>query len=401
MAVNSNFDILEPEAWTEVARELPIPRKPMMAQAATSVAGANLEGYVANAFDTVKVPRPIRAELADVETYAANTDPSINDPNVENAVLQIDTHEISSFRINKRDFKFTLVDLVRMYMPTFLDMHARKINAKLKTEARKFEAAFVDKNTDATVLDDADLREARRILLGRKFVNAEDGFIAVIDPDAEADLTGLGLFHQADQYGARNILLDGAMGRAMGFDFFVDNLGSAHTAATVTDAVVAANASAGATTLTIDDGSTGDATLSLNEGDVVYFGSADEPDDYYVVQSQTATVLTLKEPLRKAVANDATINPVDIASGDAGKEQFFYNPEALALVTAGMESIPNTENVGIRRAIGFDPTNNMNYTMSMRPTIHGVDVFIETLYGVKNFYPDYGVRYVRGNVSKA
>ena len=74
MAVNSNFDILEPEAWTEVARELPIPRKPMMAQAATSVAGANLEGYVANAFDTVKVPRPIRAELADVETYAANTD---------------------------------------------------------------------------------------------------------------------------------------------------------------------------------------------------------------------------------------------------------------------------------------------------------------------------------------
>ena len=107
--------------------------------------------------------------------------------------------------------------------------------------------------------------------------------------------------------------------RSMGFDFFVDNLGSAHTAATVTDAVVAADAALGATTLTIDDGSAGDATLSLNEGDVVYFGTADDPDDYYVVQSQTATVLTLKEPLRKAVVDDATINPVDIASGDAGR----------------------------------------------------------------------------------
>jgi hypothetical protein len=393
MAVNSNFNILEPEAWTEVARELKYPMKPMMSQAATSVAGANLEGYVANAFDTVKVPRPVRAELADVEAYNSASDPDINEPNVENAILQIDTHEISAFRINKRDFKFTLIDLVRMYMPTYLDVHARKINAKVKAEARKFEAVFADlSGANATVFDDADLREARRILLGRKFVNAEDGFIAVIDPDAEADLTGLNLFHQADQYGGRDILLNGSMGRAMGFNFFVDNLGSTHTAAGVASAATNGAASEGDTSLTITVGGS-----TLVEGDAIYFDGAASTDDFYVVDNVDGTTLTLKEPLRKDVATATSIFAV---GGTSLKEEFLYNTEAIALVTAGMESIPNTENVGIRRAIGFDPTNNMNYTLSMRPTIHGVDVFIETLYGVKLFYPDYGVRYVKGTTTK-
>lgn len=393
MAVNSNFNILEPEAWTEVARELKYPMKPMMARAATSVAGANLEGYVANAFDTVKVPRPVRAAESEVADYNPAVDPTPTDPDVSEAVLSINKHEISAFRINKRDFKFTLVDLVRMYMPTYLDAHARKINANLKAEARKFEAVFADLDgANATVIDDADLREARRIMLGRKFINSSDGFISVIDPDAEADLTGLSLFHQADQYGARNVLLEGSMGRAMGFDFFVDNLGSTHTPADVASAATNGGASEGDTSLTITVGGS-----SLVEGDAIYFDGAASTDDFYVVDSVDGTTLTLKEPLRKDVATATSILAV---AGTSLKEEFFYNPDAIAMVTAGMESIPNTENVGIRRAIGFDPTNNMNYTLSMRPTIHGVDVFIETLYGLKLFYPDYGARYLKGTNSK-
>lgn len=397
MAVNSKFNILEPEAWTEVARELHYPMKPMMARAATSVAGANLEGYVANAFDTVKVPRPVRAAESEVADYNPNVDPTPTDPDVNEAILNINKHEISAFRINKRDFKFTLIDLVRMYMPTYLDVHARKINANLKAEARKFEAVFADLDgTSATVLDDADLREARRIMLGRKFINSSNGFISVIDPDAEADLTGLSLFHQADQYGARNVLLEGSMGRAMGFDFYVDNLGSTHTSANVgTGASTAATsgaATAGDTSLTITVGNS-----ALVDGDVIYFDGASSPDDFYVVDNVDGTTLTLKEPLRKNVATAKSIKAV---AGTSLKEEFFYNPDAIAMVTAGMESIPNTENVGIRRAIGFDPTNNMNYTLSMRPTIHGVDVFIETLYGLKLFYPDHGARYVKGTNDK-
>jgi hypothetical protein len=249
------------------------------------------------------------------------------------------------------------------------------------------------------VLDANDLAEARRIMAARKFVS--DNMMMVIDPFAEKDLTTLNLFQQANTRGDAGIQLGGAMGRAYGFDFFIDNQGSNHTAATVTNAVVAANAAVDATTLTIDNGAGSAATVSLAEGDVITFGSDKGTDDFYTVESQTGTVLTLKEPLRKAVANNATINPVDIASGDTGREQFFYDPSALALVTAVMPSVDSGSGSGVRRAAGFEPMNNVNYTLTVEETKSGADILIEVLYGVKVFRPDLGGRYIRGNVAKA
>jgi hypothetical protein len=272
--------------------------------------------------------------------------------------------------------------------------------ADVKVEARKaFEVAFADNNTDSTVMDDNDLAEARRIMASRKFTT--DNLMMVIDPFVEKDLTTLNIFQQADQRGNNGIQLGGAMARAYGFDFFVDNEGSSHTAATVTNAVLAADEAIGQTELTIDNGSGGAATVSLAEGDIVTFGSAKGTDDFYTVESQTGTVLTLKEELRKAVANNATINPVDIASGDTGREQFFYDPSALALVTAIMPSVDSGSGSGVRRAAGFEPMNNVNYTLTVEETKSGADILIEVLYGVKVFRPDLGGRYIRGNVAKA
>lgn len=398
MAINSNFDILEPEAWTDVARELQYPMKPMMRLAATNVAGSSIEGLVATKNKTVKVPRPIRVDESNVQTYTG-ADPNKTTLNVENAELVINTHEITQFDINKRDEKFSLIDLVRTYLRPHLDIHARKINSKMKAEGNKFEAAFYDDNSGATVMSDADLREARRIMLKRKFVDPSDGFAAVIDPDAEADLTGLDLFHQADQFGSRSTLLEGSIGRAFGFDFFMDNLGYDSTAASVDSGDrVAGAASEGDTTVVIDDGAGSAAASTFSEGDLIYFGSANGKDEIYVVDSYDASAatgtITLKEALRADVSDNATIGAVP-----AGQVQYLYNPSALVLVTAGMESV--SSNTSVSRSIGFDPVNNMNYTLSIQETIHGATVTIETLYGAKNFYEDYGVRYVRGSLAKA
>jgi len=248
-------------------------------------------------------------------------------------------------------------------------------------------------------MDTNDLAEARRIMAARKFVS--DNMNMIIDPFAEKDLTTLNLFQNANTRGNNEIQLSGAMAQAYGFNFFVDNNGSDHTPATVTDAVLAATEAIGQTELTIDNGSGSAATVSLAEGDVVTFGSAKGTDDFYVVESQTGTVLTLKEPLRKALANNATINPVDIASGDTGREQFFYDPSALALVTAVMPSVDSGSGSGVRRAAGFEPMNNVNYTLTIEETKSGADILIEVLYGTKVFRGDLGGRYIRGNVAKA
>ena len=395
MAINSNFSIYEPEAWVEVYLANQYPSRPMVSQAVTNVAGADVEGLVAARNKQVNITRAVKTSTSDVTDYTGNYTATTT-PDSNEFSLTMNKHKFIQFSIDKADQRFALPDLVEQHFVPRLHSLLDVINQDIKAEATKFEAAFGEYNTTLTVIDDADLREARRILKARK--NWNEGAIAVISPDAEADLTGLNLFHQANTRGGTEIQLNGNMGRAFGFDFFVDNLGSAHTAATVTDAVVAANAAAGNTTVTIDNGSAGDATISLSEGDVITFGSALTSDDFYVVDSQTATVLTLKEPLRKAVADDATINPVSLAS--TGTNEFFYDPRAISLVTAVMQNI-DSGNGGVRRAAGFEPTNRVNYTLTVQETKSGADVLIEVLYGTKLFYPDLGVRYVRGTTGKS
>lgn len=395
MAINSNFSIYEPEAWVEVYLANQYPARPMVSQAVTNVAGANVEGLVASSNKSVNITRAAKV-TGTPPSYSGSY--TFDDPSATEQTLTIDKHYSRGFKIDKADQKFSLPDLVQQHFVPRLHNLIDQINTDIKLEAMKFEAAFADKGTDATVLSDADLREARRILKARK--NAQEGYIGVISPDAEADLTGLNLFHQANTRGNADIQLSGSMGSAFGFDFYVDNLGSTHTAATVTDAVVADDAAIGATSLVIDDGAAGAATVSLSEGDVIYFGSASGSDDYYVVASQTGTSLTLKEPLRKAVADNATINPVDVQASSIATNEFFYDPEAISLVTAVMESVDGGGN-GVRRAGGFEPANRVNYTLSVQETMQGANVLIEVLYGTKLFYADRGIRYIRGVEAKS
>ncbi len=397
MAINSNFSIYEPEAFVEVALANQYPNRPMVSKAVTNVAGASIEGLVAARNKTVSITRAVKPTGAP-RSYSGSY--SLGTPDANEEQLVINKHYYSGFSIDKADQKFALPDLVQQHFVPRLHQLIDQINSDIKVEARKsFEVAFADNNTDSTVMDDNDLAEARKIMAARKFTT--DNLMMVIDPFVEKDLTTLNIFQQANTRGSADIQLGGAMARAYGFDFFVDNEGSSHTVATVTDAVMAADEAVGQTELTIDDGSGGAATVSLAEGDIVTFGAAKGSDDFYTVQSQTGTVLTLKEPLRAAVANNATINPVDIASGDTGREQFFYDPSALALVTAVMPSVDSGSGSGVRRAAGFEPTNNVNYTLTVEETKSGADILIEVLYGTKVFRPDLGGRYIRGNVAKA
>jgi len=395
MAINTNFSIYEPEAWVEVYLANQYPARPMVSKAVTNVAGADIEGLVAARNKAVNITRSVKPSANDVIDYSGDYN-TFSTPDADEQTLTINKHKYMQFQIDKADQRFALPDLVEQHFVPRLHALIDSINADVKSEAKKFEAAFADLNTNATVLGDEDLREARRILKSRKF--AQEGYCAVVDPEGEADLTGLNIFHQADQRGDREIQLSGMMGDAFGFEFYVDNLGLAHAQATVTDATVASGATAGDTEITIDDGSGSAATVSLSEGDIIYFGSADSTDDYYVVESQTGSTLTLKEPLRADVSDDDTINEVPLAT--SGSEQFFYDPDAIALVTAVMQSVDNG-NGGVRRAAGFEPMNNVNYTLTVEETKSGADVLIEVLYGTKLYYPDRGIRYVRGTADKA
>jgi len=392
MAINSNFSIYEPEAWVEVFLANQFPSRPMVSQSVTNVAGADVEGLVASRNKAVNITRAVKTTTSDVTDYTGNYTATTT-PNADEFTLSMNKHKFIQFSIDKADQRFALPDLVEQHFVPRLHSLIDVINQDVKSEALKFEAAFADINSNATVIDDADLREARRILKARKLYN--EGTIAVLSPDAEADLTGLNIFHQANERGDRDVQLSGNMGRAFGFDFFVDSLGSSHTASNVAaGAVLDGAVAAGNTSITSN------VAVTLSEGDVISLGDSPSTDDFYVVDADVdnATTITLKEAARQTYADGQAIDAVPLAT--TGTNEFFYDPKAISLVTAVMQSIDNG-NGGVRRAAGFEPMNQVNYTLTVEETKSGADVLIEVLYGAKLFYPDLGVRYVRGTATKA
>lgn len=396
MAYDASFDLLEPAAWNALLLSNDYPMRPAVVNANTNIEGVDIAGQVASRNKTVKIPKATKPE-GDAKTYSGSSYTK-DDPEFTQPELVMEDVLYRSFTIDKWDQNFSLPDLVSSQVLPRMHNILDTINKNyIKRELNRFNAAFADLNTDATVLDVEDVRFMRKILLERGLVDSNN-MAAVIDPDGEFDLNGLSLFQEADKRGNNAIQLTGAMGNAFGFDFMLDNIASSvDSTSTVGDAVVADAASAGDKTVTIDDGSGSGATETMADGDVIYFGSASDRDDWYVVDSvnDAGTEITLKEALRADVADN------DAITGVSGSSQYFYDPAGIALVTAVPVQSQVTTASGVTRIPFFEPTNRVNFLISIEGDTGGADVTIETLVGAKNFQPSRGGRYLRGDAAKA
>ncbi len=397
MAYDASLDLLEPSAWNALLLSNDYPMRPALANANTNIEGVPIAGQVAARNKTVKIPKATKP-TGDAKTYAGSNSYDQDDPEFTQPELVMEDVLYRSFTIDKWDQNFSLPDLVSSQVVPRMHNILDTINKNyVKRELNRFDIAVADLNTSATVMDTTDVRFMRKALLERSFVE-DQVMAAVIDPDGEFDLNGLSLFQEADKRGNNQIQLSGAMGNAFGFDFMLDNVpNDVDSTSTVGDAVVAAAASIGDTTVTIDDGSGSAATETMANGDVIYFGTANDRDDWYVVESvnTAGTEITLKEPLRKAVADD------DAVTGVAGSSQYFYDPSGIAVITALPVQSRVTSAQGVTRIPFFEPMNRANFLISIEGDTGGAQVTIETLVGAKNFQPSRGGRYLRGDTAKA
>jgi N4-gp56 family major capsid protein len=114
------------------------------------------------------------------------------------------------------------------------------LEAELSRKAGREFALYMDKEaiavlatlTDAvtytgagSTLALADITEARK-KLNRNNVSADNRYL-LISPEREQDMLNLPNFIKADEYGARDALLNGEIGRVFGFRVIVSNLLSA------------------------------------------------------------------------------------------------------------------------------------------------------------------------------
>lgn len=394
MAINSNFSIFHPTILGQFLRTLKYPARPMIADSATAPIGQNIAGTITNGGKTVDVNQMAKPGQSSVKSYSGTYD-SAEDPDANKKSLTINKHEYVHYKLDKADLRLSPINFVNnIYLP-YYDELLTKIDTDVKTEAAKFNAAFTEGGSSPTVIDNEDITEAKRILKDRAFVKGN--LKAFLDSNAEKDLTDLSLFVQANT-GADGAELqrDGFLARKFGFDIFIDELGHTQSVGFDADARLAEALSVGEQTdIDIEDGGAAALEDAPAEGEVIFFGTDTGTDQYYVVDSgSTTSLLQLKEAARYAADDE------DAIDGVAGSSQFFMESGAISLVTLGMESVLESS-PGIMRMVNFDPVNRVNVTVTLEETKSGGEILIEALYGVKNFYPERGVRYIRGSAAKA
>lgn len=394
MAINSNFSIFHPTILGQYLRTLKYPARPLIANSATAPIGQNIEGTLTNGGKTVDVNQMAKPGQSSVKSYSGTYD-AAEDPDANKKSLTIDIHEYVHYKLDKADIRLSPINFVQNVFLPFYDELLTKIDSSVKTEAAKFNAAFAEGGASPTVLDNEDITEAKRILKSREYVS--NNLVAIIDSNGEKDLTDLSLFVQANT-GADGAQLqrNGFLARKFGFDIFIDELGHSQTVGFDADARLAEALSLDEQTdIDIEDGGAAALDTAPAEGEVIFFGTDTGTDQYYVVDSgSTTSLLQLKEGARYTAADQ------DAIDGVAGTSQFFMESGAISLVSLGMQSVLD-DSPGIMRMVNFDPVNRVNTTVTLEETKNGAEILIEFLGGVKNFYPERGVRYIRGSAAKS
>lgn len=157
---------------------------------------------------------------------------------------------------------------------------------------------FASDTTDAT---------ASRTTLNKQLAPMTDRRF-VIDPDAEGNALNLRAFQDMSFSGSAQAILEGNIGRKLGFAWFMDQNVVSHTAGSLTGTIVTDGASAlGATTITLAT----DAAEAVNllEGDIVTFAG----------DTQTY-VLTADATIGASTTGNITIDPGLKVAHSGGEE---------------------------------------------------------------------------------
>lgn len=209
---------------------------------------------------------------------------------------------------------------------------------------------------------------------------------AVLDPDAEANALGQRAFQDASWRSDADGIIEGQIGRKLGFDWFMDQAAPSHTAGSVTDTTADANA-AGVTDLAVTTaGTTGD--VSLVEGDIIQVAG----------DSQTY-VVTAAVSLGAAASGTIPISPalqVATSGGEAVSAKashavnLGFHRDAFALAVRPLEAEGNGLGNLIQSAV--DPVSGLALRLEVSREHKRTRWSFDILYGVKIVRPELAAR---------
>lgn len=258
--------------------------------------------------NVINVPIPSALTARDVSAsvaYVAATDVSPT-----TAVVTLDFWKEAAFYMTDNDIASVMSGTVPMQASEAVKALANSIDDYILGKHVSFYGAAGTAGTTpfASVITVAGT--ARKLL--NKQLAPMDGRSAVLDPDAEANLLALSNIIQFDQRGDQGGIINGTIGRKLGFDWYMDQNISSYTPGTGWASGNIASTVGGAvgdTTLNIIN-ATASGTIKIGD---IFTLVADTASQQYVVTANAtisatvAVAISFYPPLKTTVATGATL----------------------------------------------------------------------------------------------
>lgn len=210
---------------------------------------------------------------------------------------------------------------------------------------------------------------------------------AVLDPDAEANALGQRAFQDNSWRGDDAGIIEGQIGRKLGFDWFMDQAAPSHTAGSVTgDPTVSGAHAAGVSSVTIATDT--DDAVDLKEGDIITF--AGDTQTYAVTADASAGASTtvdvgISPSLQVALDGGEAVSVKATHAVNLG-----FHRDAFALAVRPLEAEGNGLGNLIQSAV--DPVSGLALRLEVSREHKRTRWSFDILYGVKIVRPELAAR---------
>ncbi|MGG5290003.1 P22 phage major capsid protein family protein [Pseudomonas shirazensis] len=329
--------------------------------------------------ETISVPRPIVMKPA--EEHPTDGTPTTSQAiNTSKSSLILNKQPFVQWSMTERE---ALGSLSKNIIPGAVKAGFRAMGSRMTSDVfsmyREVYSVCGDPTSTNSRTKD-DLGVARTAFLEKNILGPKN---MVLNPVTEGSLAME--FSKINESGDTNLVREGALGRKLGFDMFVDAAAPMHIAGTASlnnGITLATPGFAGSDRLNLD----GVGASTFKHGDIVSIAGYDQT--HVVTADATGAVVTIAPALLDAIPSGAAVTVMKSHRVDLA-----FQPEAFSIAFRPLESPASTEGVKIYQMT--DPVTGFSLRLSTHYDMytHNTTWKLDTLYGIKCFNPELALRF--------
>ena len=334
--------------------------------------------------NTIDVPIPSAVSANAV--VPGKTSQAGSDVTPTTVPIALDNWEEAGFTLTDKEVAEIMAGVLPMQASEAISALADSINLSVLNQYTGIYSAAGAAGTTPFASDASEATAARKLMNVTK-APLNPRFI-VIDPDAEENAINLSSFQDASFRGDADGIINGQIGRKLGFDWYMDQQVPSHVTGTLSDGTSMA-------CLVNGTPSVGDKTLSADEttltGTVVVgdiFTIAGDTQQYVITAAATASgnaiTLAFEPGLKAAPADDAQITFVD---GHVVNLAFHRDAFALATRPLADEGLASGSIMS-----QVDPVSGLSLRLEVQREFKQTRWSFDVLWGTKLVRPELAAR---------